>query len=112
MSDGPPNITTLESMGILLWHLQQQMTRMESQQHRDIQGLKDTIATLASKAYVDERLGTLRDEVNQSKPATLFRNVVTFCAGFAVVVAFVGLAIKIGAALDAVSNLKPAVVAK
>lgn len=112
MSDSPPTITTLESMGILLWHLQQQITRMEAQQHSDIKQLKETVATLASKQYVDERMSTLRDEVNRSKPATLFRNVVTFCAGFAVVVAFVGLAIKIGAALDAVSNLKPAVVAK
>lgn len=112
MSDAPPAITTLESMGILLWHLQQQIARMESQQHTDINGLKATIATLATKQYVDDRLLDLRSEVNRTKPATLFRNVVTFCAGIAVVVAFVGLAIKIGAALDAVSNLKPAVVAK
>ena len=112
MSDSPPQITTLESMGILLWHLQQQMTRMEAQQHTDIKARRETIATLASKQYVDDQIVSLRDDVNRSKPATLFRNVVTFCAGFAVVVAFVGLAIKIGAALDAVSNLKPAVVAK
>lgn len=112
MSDSPPQITTLESMGILLWHLQQQMSRMETQQHTDIKALRETIATLASKQYVDDQIVSLRGDVNRSKPATLFRNVVTFCAGFAVVVAFIGLAIKIGAALDAVSNLKPAVVAK
>ena len=91
MSDGPPNITTLESMGILLWHLQQQMTRMESQQHRDIQGLKDTIATLASKAYVDERLGTLRDEVQRNKPGTLMRNVAALLGMITLVGAVVAL---------------------
>ena len=112
MSDSPPQITTLESMGILLWHLQQQMTRMESQQHNDIKALRETIATLASKQYVDDRLVSLRDEVNRSKPSTLARNVVVFCGGVAVVFAFVGLAIKIASALDAVANLKPAVVVK
>ena len=91
MSDGPPNITTLESMGILLWHLQQQITRMESQQHRDIQGLKDTIATLASKAYVDERLGTLRDEVQRNKPGTLMRNVAALLGMITLVGAVVAL---------------------
>ena len=84
MNDVPPNITTLESMGILLWHLQQQITRMESQQHTDIKALRETIATLASKQYVDEKLVSLRDEVNRGKPATLFANVVKFCAGVAV----------------------------
>lgn len=112
MSEEAPRVTSLESMGILLWHLREQITRMEAQQHSDIKQLKETVATLASKQYVDDRLDGLRDEVNRTKPATLFRNVVTFCAGFAVVVAFVGLAIKIGAALDAVSSLKPSVVAK
>lgn len=105
MNDVPPTITTLESMGILLWHLQQQITRMESQQHTDIKSLRETIATLASKQYVDEKLVSLRDEVNRGKPATLFANVVKFCAGVAVVFAFVGLALKMANALDAVSRI-------
>lgn len=108
MSDGPPNITTLESMGILLWHLQQQMTRMESQQHRDIQGLKDTIATLASKAYVDERLGTLRDEVQRNKPGTLMRNVAALLGMITLFGAVVALVVEAVRSYDG----RPGVAAK
>lgn len=112
MSDAPPAITTLESMGILLWHLQQQISRMESQQHTDIKALKDTIDTLASKKYVDDSLISLRAEVNRGKPATLFWTAAKFCAAVTVIAAFVGLAIKLAAALDNVANLRPAVVSK
>jgi hypothetical protein len=108
MSDGPPNITTLESMGILLWHLEQQMTRMESQQHRDIQGLKDTIATLASKAYVDERLGTLRDEVQRNKPGTLMRNVAALLGMITLFGAVVALVVEAVRSYDG----RPGVAAK
>lgn len=94
MSDAPPAITTLESMGILLWHLQQQITRMESQQHADIQGLKKEIASLASKEYVDERFGTLAAEFNRVKPATVMRNISALLGMVTLVGAVIALVVE------------------
>lgn len=112
MSDNAPQVTTLESMGILLWSVQHQITRMETQQHNDIKALKETVATLASKQYVDDRIVTLRAEVDRGKPSTLFWNAAKFCGAVAVIATFIGLSLQVARALDAVAALKPAVVSK
>lgn len=72
--------------------------------HDDIRGIKETIASLATRKELDEKIAVLRDEVSRGKPSTLFFNVAKVCAALAVIAATASLFMQVSEVLTAVKK--------
>lgn len=72
--------------------------------HDDIRGIKETIASLATRKELDEKIAVLRDEVSRGKPSTLFFNVAKVCAAIAVIVAALSLFFQFSDTLTAMKK--------
>ena len=75
---------------------------------QDIDGIKLSMAALATKAEVAAEIASIREEVNRNKPATIWKQFVSVCLGLAVVVSAAGLVV---AAVRAFDRIPPAVIA-
>jgi hypothetical protein len=104
MSDAPPPTTSLEAIGAHIWHLQQSQAQTNAllakmATHEDIKAINATIANLATRTELDQKVGALREELvselNRNKPSTIGRAVVSFVAGLLVLVAGFGLLLKV-----------------
>lgn len=67
MPESPPTVTSLEALGVHVWHLQQLV--MDSQRtlktvatHDDVRAIHVTLATLATRAELDSRVKDVRDD--------------------------------------------------
>lgn len=85
--------------------LRQQSTALSKMAtHEDIRGIKETIASLATRKELDEKLAILRDEVSRSKPSTLFFSIARVCAAVAVIAATLSLFFQLSDTLTAVKK--------
>lgn len=116
MSEVPPEVKSLEAVSIHLWHIREQQSEILRDQaemlrsmatHDDINGIRATIATLATRAEVDQKIGELHAELERTKPATLGRQIVVICAGILTVIAFVGV---IAAVIRAIDRYQPPII--
>lgn len=105
MSQAPPPTTSLEALGAHIWHLQRSQSEnslllSKMATHEDIKGIHATIATLATRSELDQKIGALRDELNRTKPATLGKQLIAWALGLTVVFAAGALVLRIAQAID------------
>lgn len=67
MSDAPPAVTSLEGLGVHVWHLQQlvmdsQRTLKNVATHEDVRAIHVTLATLATRAELDSKVRDVRED--------------------------------------------------
>lgn len=96
MSDRLP-ATTIGELDIHLWNVMQKIDEVQR-----------TLGTLATKSYVDDQVRMIHDRIQESKPSTLFANLVKVLAGLLVVVAFFGMVYEVSATLSVVRQSLPA----
>ncbi len=88
----------LSNMQVRLQELASVMQNMATKS--DIEGIRLSMSTLATKAEVEAKVEALRLEVQRNKPGTLARQIVAIAAGLTVVASAVGLLVAVVRAFD------------
>lgn len=104
-----PRVDSFEALGVHLWHTSQQLQALHEKvshmaTHDDIRGIKETIAMLATRQEVDDKVSALREEMNRQKPSALFTTVVRVAAGVVVLVAFGAMVIEVAESYSAMKR--------
>lgn len=112
MSDRRP-ATTIGELDIHISNLQSRMTEVLSAMQNtatkaDIEGIKISMSSLATKAEVASEIAAIREEVKRIKPTTIMRNVSAILGLVTLVGAVVVMVMQAVRSYDG----RPAVVAK
>jgi uncharacterized small protein (DUF1192 family) len=102
--DDDLNVGSLAEINVHLSYMRRELRSLRNvATHDDIRGIKETIAQLATRKELDDKIATLRDEVSRSKPSTMFFNAVRVASGITV---FAAVAVLFFQFSDVLSTMK------
>ena len=103
MSDRRP-ATTIGELDIHLMILMDKLTEVNA----EVLHVKQTVATLATRTYVDQQVELVNKRIEEAKPAAQLLQLAKIAGAITVIVAFFGLVYELSVTLHSVRSSMPA----